>query len=109
MKGILKKTMSVVFLSSALALTALGVTGCTYDAEWDTKTTFEENAFIVYNKTLHKGDMYVKGLHPSGIQSLPTIETDCGMTRTTNDITLSPDRPQEDEYQYVCEECFNEL
>ncbi len=38
----------------------------------------------------------------------PIIQTDCDMIRVITEYTFSPDMPHEDEYQFICEDCFPE-
>lgn len=110
MKGRIKKLIPVVLLSAATALSALGLAGCSNNEDKSSYYHFvtDSNAYIIYNGTLHKGDLYYKGSTFVATQTtMPTFETDCGMTRTTMDCVVSPSEiPEEDEYEHICEECF---
>lgn len=118
MKGNLKKVTATALLSVAVAFSALGITGCA-QSESDTNEEtageiiggycdmYVNNVFVVYNGKLHKGDITFVGSYKYG-HSIPVIETDCGMNRITNNYSISPDMPYEDEYERVCEECLSQ-
>lgn len=121
MKGNLKKVGFVSLVSVATVFSALGITGC--DLSEDSVNFASEvisrddvtysdyyinNAFIVYKGKLHKGDVVYYKVASGSTLPDPIIQTDCDMTRVTTEYTFSPDMPHEDEYQFICEDCFPE-
>ena len=124
MKGNLKKIIPTALLSVTVTFAALGIAGCSSENDADgtnVNDMFENNfdndtyianlsinnVFIVYNGKLHKGDVSFVGKWKYGY-SIPFIKTDCGMARITNEYSISPDMPHDDEYEFVCEECIHE-
>ena len=101
MKSRIKKLIPIALLSTATALSVLGLTGCSY------KYVSDENVYLIYNGILHSGDVYYKqGSFLYTQTTIPSFETDCGKTRSTIDIVVSSEMPEDDEYERVCEECF---
>ena len=112
MKGRIKKTISLTLLSAATALSIFGLAGCSNNRKGDSQYSFvtDSDVYLIYNGTLHKGDLYYVGSSWHSIQAtMPSFDTDCGMSRSTMDVIVSPNEiPQSDEYEHICEECFPE-
>ncbi len=89
-----------------VVVTALGLSGCTYKAMSSEKFIFAEDEYIIYNRVLHKGDAMTEVGIMGGVAPTPRIVCDCGLDRGTDMYVHSKEKPQENEYDSVCDMCF---
>ncbi len=107
-KGILKKLTPTVIVPVLVVLSAFGLAGCEMSCNSPSSYRFKENQFIVYQNTLHKGDLIATlPMGDGGIFPTPDIRLNCGITRTTSQFVASETRPSESEYEFVCDVCFH--
>ena len=113
-KGILKKLAPVVAVSAIIALSAFGMAGCHKTGDTVSEITVKNNVFIIYNDTLHKGDViteyhaYEGGVNYN-VTPVPQIKTKCGLERGTAMFVESEVKPKADEYDHICEDCLFNL
>ncbi len=116
-KGFLKKALSCVMVSGILFASCAGLAGCSSE---DSETliageyTIGEDQYIIYNNTLHKGDISSDWLCKDGWREssgspspTPTLKFVCGRERDTSMYVASDQLPDTDEYEKICEECFD--
>lgn len=113
-KGTLKtnKLKKLLLVAGATAIIAISASGCNYTSKGFEAFTVEENGFIVVSEngkeTLHKGDIVTEvsnfTAYPS---SVPTLKFDCGEKLYTSQfVGYGENKPSEENYDEVCELCF---
>lgn len=108
-KGLLKTIIPTILISAVVATSALGLTGCNTAVDGVYTYTFVSNNYIIYNGTLHSGDVVTKsGLISEIDAATPEIQCDCGLKRTTNLFAAAEkdQKLEEGEYERVCPECL---
>lgn len=107
-KGIIKKFVPLVMVGVVAVASALSLSGCYYKTRGVAHFVIADDEYIIYNGVLHKGDVVSEGAMFSDITSpVPEIKCDCGLERGTTIFVKSKQKPAQDEYDSVCEQCFN--
>lgn len=110
--GLLKVVIPLLMATVAVAITALTTTGCSSSHNSSGRThkfVFVNDQYIIYNRVLHKGDVWLEEtFFDVGAVEIPTpkIKSDCGIERGTHMYVSSEQKPDESEYDSICDKCF---